>query len=215
MINKILSIIIFIVLAYIIPLLGNLKLLLSIQILLIIITSVILFITQPPFSINESKQEKGKDHFSVWVILLACLISQIFSTSEWSYFSEDIQRSKPDILAGIGLLLMVGGTLFRIWAIQTLGKYFTATVQVQGDQKVISKGPYNFIRHPSYLGAYLAIVGSSVLLHAYMGIIVSIVIMFAAYWYRIKVEERSLVKELGDDYRNYQNKTKKLLPFIY
>ncbi len=109
----------------------------------------------------------------------------------------------------------MGGTVFRVWCIRTLGNYFTATVQTQANQKVITTGAYSIIRHPSYLGAYLAVVGSSVLLYAYWGIVFSIIIMFLAYWYRIKVEEETLVNEFGDEYRSYQKRTNRLFPFVY
>lgn len=143
------------------------------------------------------------------------MLSQIISVVEWAYYRESFHIFKIDSFTSLGLVLLVGGTTFRIWCIRTLGKYFTSTVQTQTNQKVITLGAYSVIRHPSYLGAYLAIVGSAVLLHAYFGIIFSTLIMLAAYWYRIKVEEETLVREFGEEYKLYQARTKKLFPYIW
>jgi protein-S-isoprenylcysteine O-methyltransferase Ste14 len=86
---------------------------------------------------------------------------------------------------------------------------------VQHDQKIIQTGPYSLVRHPSYLGAYTAIIGCSLLLQTTISLIMSAFIMLAAYLYRIHVEEKTLMDEFGTDYRQYQEKTARLIPFLY
>ncbi|HRF15582.1 MAG TPA: isoprenylcysteine carboxylmethyltransferase family protein [Bacteroidia bacterium] len=213
--SKLPSICVFILAAYCIPLIGKPNLYLSLQLLLLLLIAVILFVTQPAITVSDTKNQKSNDKLSVLIILLASLLSQIISVVEWAYYRESFHIFKIDSFTSLGLVLLVGGTTFRIWCIRTLGKYFTSTVQTQTNQKVITLGAYSVIRHPSYLGAYLAIVGSAVLLHAYFGIIFSTLIMLAAYWYRIKVEEETLVREFGEEYKLYQARTKKLFPYIW
>jgi len=213
--SKLPSICVFILAAYCIPLIGKPNLYLSLQLLLLLLIAVILFVTQPAITVSDTKNQKSNDKLSVLIILLASLLSQIISVVEWAYYRESFHIFKIDSFTSLGLVLLVGGTTFRIWCIRTLGKYFTSTVQTQTNQKEITLGAYSVIRHPSYLGAYLAIVGSAVLLHAYFGIIFSTLIMLAAYWYRIKVEEETLVREFGEEYKLYQARTKKLFPYIW
>lgn len=212
--NKTVFILLFAILAYFFPLLGNFHLLFSVQIYIFVSFTIILFGTQPPIGIDETNRTRQSDRHSIIAILIACLLSAAFSVIEWAYFRED-QQFRFDVFTTIGLLLLFSGTVFRIWSIRTLGRYFTATVQTQTNQKIITTGAYGIIRHPSYLGGFLAGVGSATLLHAYIGIIVSATVMFAAYWYRIRVEEEALVKEFGEEYRSYQKETKKLFPFLY
>ena len=58
-----------------------------------------------------------------------------------------------DVLEGLfGLALMLGGLGLRISAARTLGKYYTTTLMMTEDQKVVSMGLYSHIRHPGYLG---------------------------------------------------------------
>lgn len=213
--NKVISIVLFLVLAYLLPLSGNWSLLLSPQLAILSLISIILFLSQPQFSINDTNQQKNNDNFSVVLILIGCLLSQVFSIVEWAYFRTEFHKLKFDSFFSIGILLLFGGTIFRIWCIRSLGKYFTATVQTQQNQKIIKTGAYRIIRHPSYLGAYLSILGSSVILHSYLGIVFSAIVMFAAYYYRIDTEEKTLVKEFGLEYVTYQDRTKKMFPFIY
>jgi protein-S-isoprenylcysteine O-methyltransferase Ste14 len=171
--------------------------------------------TQPSLSIADLRKQNQNDRFSAVAILGGFLLTQIFSVIEWAYYRKTYHEFSFDLMTGIGLFLIIGGTLFRVWSIRSLGKYFTAAVQTQENQKIITNGAYKLIRHPSYSGAYIAFIGSSVLLHANIGIIVSAIVMLTAYWYRIKVEEETLVRKFGDEYGNYQKQTKKLLPFVY
>jgi len=213
--NKILSIVVFCGLAYALPLAFNIDLLFSVQPILLAIFAAILLFTQPPLSIMESKEKKSSDKFSVYVILISFLIGQVFSVVEWAYFRDPYHSFTFDGFTIGGIFLVLAGTIFRVWSIRTLGKYFTATVQRVDGHRVITTGAYGILRHPSYTGAFLAALGSSVMLHAYYGIAFTLVVIFLAYYYRIKVEEETLVREFGKEYENYRTRTKKLIPFIY
>jgi protein-S-isoprenylcysteine O-methyltransferase Ste14 len=114
-----------------------------------------------------------------------------------------------------GVFLMVIGILVRQWAIFVLGRFFTTTVSVQKNQNVVDYGPYRFIRHPAYSGLLIFGIGMFVALQSWGGILVMIVIFGLAIGYRIHVEEKVLVSELGDDYVQYMKKTKRLIPFVF
>lgn len=79
---------------------------------------------------------------------------------------------------------------------------------------MIDTGPYRFIRHPSYTGALLAFVGFGCCLGNWMSILCVLPILGAFLW-RMRVEERALIDALGEDYRAYMRRTKRLIPFIY
>ncbi len=120
----------------------------------------------------------------------------------------------PDWVFYPGIMIIVIGIIVRQWAIFVLGRFFTTTVSVQKSQKVIDHGPYRYIRHPSYLGIFLIIVGIGLALHTWGGILVLLVMNGIALGYRMHVEEKVLVSELGDDYVQYMKRTKRLIPFI-
>jgi protein-S-isoprenylcysteine O-methyltransferase Ste14 len=112
-----------------------------------------------------------------------------------------------------GIALMVFGLALRWYAIRVLGTSFTFTVATRPDQKVVEAGPYRWIRHPSYTGALLTVLGVLVCMTnplAFLGLLAPL----AGYAYRIRVEERALVQALGEPYRSYMKRTKRLLPFL-
>ena len=124
----------------------------------------------------------------------------------------------PDSLAIILLadLLLIAGIVLRIWSIIHLGKFFTVNVAIQEGQRVIQDGPYRFVRHPSYSGSLLSIVGLACLTSNWLGFAVIIVCSLAAYALRISVEEKALsIESLGEEYRRYAQRTKRLIPGIF
>lgn len=113
----------------------------------------------------------------------------------------------PDRVFYPGILLMFGGIILRQWSIALLGGFFSVLVSVQEGQPIIRKGPYRFIRHPSYTGIGLAVQS--------WGALLTFLVMFCiVYRYRIRVEEKALVKQFGNEYVAYMKETKMLIPFI-
>jgi len=211
---KIISIIVFVLTAYVLPLSAKMVSLRTIQVFVLVIIAAILLLTQPPMKLSEAKKDRQHDKYSVLFILIGCLVTQVASVTEWAYFNDSVQW-RWDFATIAGLSLIIGGTVFRVWSIRTLGRFFTATVKTQDHQRVIRSGAYSIIRHPSYLGAYLAIIGSSVFLHATFSIFLSAVLMFIIYRYRINAEEATLKESFGNEYKEYQMQTSKLIPYLY
>jgi protein-S-isoprenylcysteine O-methyltransferase Ste14 len=114
-----------------------------------------------------------------------------------------------------GLGLMIGGVSFRWYSASVLGKYFTFDVATHSGQTVIEKGPYRYIRHPSYAGGLLSSVGFGLAMGNWAGLLAGLSCLGAAYAYRIAVEERALVLALGEPYRQYLKRTWRLVPFLF
>ena len=213
--KKTLTTTILILIMYGIPLAGKPDAILTVKIFVCAIGAAILFMSQPAMNAREAKDKRSTDRNSIYAILIAALAGQITSVVEWAYVMGDPMGIRNPFIAGLGLAMITGGLWFRLWAIHTLGKFFTATVQIKTDHRVVDSGPYRLVRHPSYLGALIAVVGSGLFLEATIGTVVCVVTMLAAYWIRIGAEEIALVNALGDAYKVYQRRTKRLIPLIW
>jgi protein-S-isoprenylcysteine O-methyltransferase Ste14 len=115
----------------------------------------------------------------------------------------------------VGLVVMLAGLLLRWWAIIHLGRYFTVDVAVLPNQPVIDSGPYKLIRHPSYTGVLLVVVGVAFCFGNFVSSLVLVVPFAALLRRRIRIEERALAAGLGEAYLQYMARTKRLFPHLY
>lgn len=115
----------------------------------------------------------------------------------------------------IGLSLFVGGIILRWYSIARLGRFFTVDVSIVSEHRLIDSGPYRFIRHPSYTGALIAFLGFGLSLGNWLSILLVTLPILGAFLWRIQLEESVLLESLGDDYRAYIRRTKRLIPFVY
>ena len=118
------------------------------------------------------------------------------------------------ILFWLGILLMYAGIALRLYAIIVLGAFFTTTVAVAAEQPVIEAGPYRLIRHPSYSGILLILLGFGLSLTNWLSLLVIMGCAIIGLSYRIHVEEHVLQEQLGQRYQEYMRRTKRLIPFV-
>ena len=110
-----------------------------------------------------------------------------------------------------GLTVMWLGLAIRVWAIAALGSAFRTTVEVDPGQAVVSIGPYRWVRHPSYSGLLLIVIGFGLAVGNWLALFICAVLPLPALLRRIHVEEAELTGVLGNDYRAYQAQTKRLI----
>lgn len=113
-----------------------------------------------------------------------------------------------------GVTLMWAGIAFRYYAMRVLGRYFTYQVNVSTGQTVIEAGPYRYIRHPSYTGAIITVIGLGLALGNWASLIGLVGCVLIGYAYRIHVEEATLIVALGEPYKAYMQRTRRLVPFV-
>ena len=119
-------------------------------------------------------------------------------------YSTDLQYS--------GLILLFLGIVLREWSIWILGRHFTVRVQVRKNAKLITQGPYKYIRHPSYTGSLLTFAGIPLAVGTWLGALIVLIIRLIAVQYRIRVEEEALQAAFGSEYEEYKKRTWKLFP---
>jgi protein-S-isoprenylcysteine O-methyltransferase len=124
------------------------------------------------------------------------------------------QPDMADYLFPIGTLLMLLGILLRMWAVISLGKFFTMQVTIFSNHSLINEGPYRMVRHPSYLGALIATLGFGLASGYVLIMLLFSVVVATALAYRIYVEEKALKEKFGEQWSNYSAKTYALIPWI-
>jgi protein-S-isoprenylcysteine O-methyltransferase len=119
------------------------------------------------------------------------------------------------LLHGLALFLMVSGLTLRWVAILTLGRFFTVDVAIHERHTVVDAGVYRYLRHPSYSGLLLTFAGLGVFFGNVLALGAVTVPVAAALLVRIQKEEAALLQGLGEAYKAYCDRTKRLVPGIY
>nr|WP_294790156.1 isoprenylcysteine carboxylmethyltransferase family protein [uncultured Mucilaginibacter sp.] len=114
-----------------------------------------------------------------------------------------------------GLVVLLAGFLVRWLAILQLGKMFTVNVSINSGHQLKTNGLYGLVRHPSYLGALLILLGIGLFTGDAAALIVVFIPPLLAFIYRMHVEENALVAEFGPEYVDYKNKVARIIPGVY
>lgn len=177
-------------------------------------TAVVWGVAELRQSLNNRPEASRWDRGSRFVIRIGSIVGVVGAIVAVKAAQFATFRS-PKVIDWVGLGVLWCGMGLRLWSFHTLGRYFTFTVQTSTDQPVITTGPYRVIRHPSYAGVLLAVVGIGCLFANWLALGVLVVALFCAIVYRIHVEERALLHDIGEAYRSYAATHKRLIPFIW
>src|SRR5437868_6297963 len=101
------------------------------------------------------RQDKGSH------AVLICLVTLGILLGAWVAFRVPTTAitSARTFLFWLGILLIYVGIALRLYAIHVLGTSFTTEVAIAPEQTVIETGPYRLIRHPSYTGFLITLLG--------------------------------------------------------
>lgn len=115
----------------------------------------------------------------------------------------------------VGSALVCIGAGWRWYAIRTLGRFFTATIIIQDHHSVVQEGPYKLVRHPSYSGVIVLILGIGFMIGNALSLLLLTTSVLVGILYRIRVEEQELLRHFGEVYADYMQRTKRLIPFVF
>ena len=114
----------------------------------------------------------------------------------------------------LGVFFYLAGGALRIWPIFVLGRRFSGLVAIQPGHELVTDGIYRVIRHPSYLGMIILMLGWALAFRSGLGVILAALIV-PPLLARIRSEETLLRLQFGDEYDAYRRRTSRLIPGIY
>jgi protein-S-isoprenylcysteine O-methyltransferase Ste14 len=158
--------------------------------------------------LNRTEKERKQKRIQLYIFISYMgifFLSSLDHRFMWSFVPVSIIVA-GDILVALGYLI--------IFIVLRENTFAIATIEVNKDQKIISTGPYAFIRHPMYLGAIIMLFGTSFALGSWWGLLIFIFIT-GIIMLRLIEEERYLLKNLSG-YNEYCQKVRyRLIPFIW
>ena len=158
----------------------------------------------------KSHKLTGKEFVKWWISLLSGLFvfAQLVGLSVLPF-----QYTIPLQLVGFILVLIGIGVSFA--ARFELGHNWThaADYQIKKEHELVTSGVYRYMRHPIYTGLIVAVIGTELIVHSFL-VIPLTVLMVLAFYYQAQEEEKILTKHFGKAYEKYKKTSSMLIPFV-
>lgn len=128
------------------------------------------------------------------------------------YRAISFDATTPPLWGAVGIVLVALGIAFAIWARVYIGRNWGMPMSQKVDRELVTSGPYAYVRHPIYTGVITAMLGSGLVVPAWL----IMLIVFGVYFiYSASSEEKMLQKEFPNTYPAYKKRTKMLIPFVF
>jgi protein-S-isoprenylcysteine O-methyltransferase Ste14 len=142
-------------------------------------------------------------------------IMLIFNFNNWfvsGWLTTRIIPREPAYVLG-GAILTVAGIFFSLWARAILGTNWSATVTIKENHTLIRRGPYQVVRHPIYTGFLLGLLGTS-FVYGFARCFIGILVVGFGFWLKSQTEEQFMVQQFGQQYLDYRQQVRALIPYI-
>ncbi|MDF3056835.1 MAG: isoprenylcysteine carboxylmethyltransferase family protein [Rariglobus sp.] len=144
---------------------------------------------------------------------LALLISGtlVVTLALVEYLVRDTGFHTVNFIAG----LIVAGLSFvvRAAAVRALGRMWSVHIEIRREHELVRSGPFRWVRHPIYLAAILELVGAMLFMNSVYTWIVFVFFFVPSLVARIRLEERAMIVQFGDDYLRFRKTTPAVLPW--
>jgi protein-S-isoprenylcysteine O-methyltransferase Ste14 len=169
------------------------------------------------FVIFKNKKRVGRflENKSFWFLVFAITLV-IVSTIQFS--SNNLGKVSSLDLYPIFQVVALGfygvGLSLRYQGSMVLGENFTRHVAVSSSMKLVSTGPYRYLRHPLYLGLFLITISFPIYVGNVFAILVGLPLLVIGFSWRMNVEELALTK-IHPQYAQWLKQRYRFIPFIY
>lgn len=166
------------------------------------------------FTAGNLSSGQREDRANRWVLIVFTVIGLLSAwlpafTDRVGFWTLD-----GDAVRWLGVVLFGVGGALRIWPVFVLGRRFSGLVAIQPGHALVTHGIYGVIRHPSYLGLLINMLGWALAFRSGLGLVLA-ALMVPPLLVRIRAEERLLRSEFGAAYDAYRSRTARLIPGLY
>lgn len=153
-------------------------------------------------------------YYSPAFLVIASLISIGICALLWRPIPVTLPPWAQFTALVLGTLIYFSGIGLVLWGRQALGKYHnvssTQGVQLFADHELITNGPFAYVRHPMYLGFFLAVLGGLLLYQTWTMFL--FLLCSPVFVKRAQREEEALISAFGEEYESYRRRVPAFFP---
>ena len=120
------------------------------------------------------------------------------------------RQQLPPIALGFALVLVIAGMLTSFVVLRWLGRAFSIMAEAR---RLVTHGPYRFVRHPLYVCEELAVIGAFIQVLSPLALV--IFIMHGVFQVRRMLNEEAVLRATFPEYEHYARSTPRLVPMVW
>ncbi|HCJ66171.1 MAG TPA: hypothetical protein DHV62_02295, partial [Elusimicrobia bacterium] len=141
---------------------------------------------------SEREKIQGRIYFKWNIFFLIGGYILLIGGAILEYFMAG--RNINFFITGIVLGMLIIRFFLKRWAVKTLGKYWSAHIEVRETQQLVTAGPYKYLRHPAYLSNIMEVSATPLILNAYFSFLMAFFVYLFFIYFRIQSEEKILIQ---------------------
>jgi protein-S-isoprenylcysteine O-methyltransferase Ste14 len=166
------------------------------------------------FSGGNLSAGEREDRANRWVLIPLTLLGLMAGYLPAYTDRTEFWTIDGDAVRWLGVVLFAAGGALRLWPVFVLGRRFSGLVAIQPGHTLVTGGVYGVIRHPSYLGLIISMLGWGLTFRSGVGVLLT-ALMVPPLIARIRAEETLLRSQFGQEYDAYCGRTWRLIPGLY
>ena len=160
----------------------------------------------------KSKKTSREKFLNFLAAIGVMIVPMIYVFTPWL---NSFNMNLPEWVRGIGVMSYGFALILFWWVHKTLGKNWSPALEIRKNHKLVTRGPYKYIRHPMYTYMWIGVAGYWLISSNWIVGIVAFLTWSILYFIRLSEEEKMMIEEFGEEYKDYMRKTKKIIPWIY
>ena len=159
---------------------------------------------------NALSRVDSRDRVLLAVVLTgSLLLPALYLCTPWLAFAD---YRLPPVAPWCGVVIMAAG-IWLFWRSHAdLGLNWSITLEIRKGHELITRGVYRSIRHPMYASIFLFSIGQGLMLENWLAGWAALVTFTALYLVRTPREERMMEEFFGRQYRDYMDRTGRIIP---
>lgn len=160
--------------------------------------------------LKKAVEQEGELGFALLIFLFIFFTS---STFLYVVYPERFAIPLPLWLRWSAMCFGIATLPLLLWIHYTIGKYWSTSLELIEQHRLVTEGPYRWVRHPMYTQAIVFFVALS-FVSANLFLMLSSIIVVIVIFNRMSKEESMMIERFGDQYLDYMKRTGRLLPRI-
>jgi protein-S-isoprenylcysteine O-methyltransferase Ste14 len=171
------------------------------------------FIWAAPFVLRYAKRNTGRlaklDRRARWGMpIIAAAYALVWQGSFWT-------RSPGPWRIAISVLFLVIAAVLSWAGTRALGRQWRLDAGLNSDHELVQSGPYRVMRHPIYTSMFCMLLGTGLLLATPLPLLLpSILLLAIGTEIRVRIEDRLLASQFGDQFRDYRRRVSAYIPYL-